>query len=362
MISSTNMRIDPTLTQKEETYQVILDIIKTSPCYNAFLITADVPEICMQQFWYIVKKVKKSSFYQFDLADKKCQVDVELFRKILRNCPRVPKEEFVEPPSEESILTFLIELGYKVVSKGEDYQVYGLTIPNTMLTDEIKQSEHYQTFLSLSTGLISPKKSRGKGSKGKNSTITPKKKGSITADDNIIPELDVTLRLGSLSAELKLKLLKKQEEITRSDSEAKSHKLEAQVKELVLHLRFLMSQQAYSQPQVKELVLYQSDEEEKIHDDDDDDMSIDIDETDDDERTESDNEEYVADDADKEMNDGENAKTGKDDEEMTDAKMQMLKRQKKRRVIMSKLKMNWLKLIKPKSLMLKIIKQQLLPL
>ncbi|GKC24024.1 hypothetical protein Tco_1026174 [Tanacetum coccineum] len=89
-ISTTNMRIDPTLTQKEETYQVILDNIKTSPCYNTFLSTAD-----------------------FDLADKKCQVDVELFHKILRIFLRVPDEEFVEPPSEESLLTFLIKLGYK---------------------------------------------------------------------------------------------------------------------------------------------------------------------------------------------------------------------------------------------------------
>ncbi|GKB88260.1 hypothetical protein Tco_0960532, partial [Tanacetum coccineum] len=44
------MRIDSTMTQKEETYQVILDIIKNSACYNAFLVSADVPEIYMQQF------------------------------------------------------------------------------------------------------------------------------------------------------------------------------------------------------------------------------------------------------------------------------------------------------------------------
>nr|GEX87410.1 hypothetical protein [Tanacetum cinerariifolium] len=104
-INSTNMRIVPTLTQKEETYQVMLDILKTSPCYNAFLITANVPEIYMQQFWFTVKKVKKSSFYQLDLADKKFQADVELFQNILHICPRVPEEEFIEPPSEESLLT-----------------------------------------------------------------------------------------------------------------------------------------------------------------------------------------------------------------------------------------------------------------
>ncbi|GJV54179.1 hypothetical protein Tco_1449920 [Tanacetum coccineum] len=40
-IGKSNLRMDPTLTQKEETYQVILDIIKNTPCYTAFLITAD---------------------------------------------------------------------------------------------------------------------------------------------------------------------------------------------------------------------------------------------------------------------------------------------------------------------------------
>ncbi|GKF40890.1 hypothetical protein Tco_0124232, partial [Tanacetum coccineum] len=49
-VGSSNMRIDPTKTQKEATYQVVLDIIKLSSCYNAFLIIADVLEIYMQQF------------------------------------------------------------------------------------------------------------------------------------------------------------------------------------------------------------------------------------------------------------------------------------------------------------------------
>ncbi|GKA71718.1 hypothetical protein Tco_0777857, partial [Tanacetum coccineum] len=47
-IGSCNMRIDLTNKQKEATYQVVLDILKLSLCYNAFLITAEVPEIYMQ--------------------------------------------------------------------------------------------------------------------------------------------------------------------------------------------------------------------------------------------------------------------------------------------------------------------------
>ncbi|GKC51893.1 hypothetical protein Tco_1074638, partial [Tanacetum coccineum] len=78
-ISKRNLRIDPSATQREETYQVALDIVKNTPFYNAFLISVDVPEIYMQQFWLTIKKVKKSSFYQFDIDNKTCQIDVEIF-------------------------------------------------------------------------------------------------------------------------------------------------------------------------------------------------------------------------------------------------------------------------------------------
>ncbi|GKC10225.1 hypothetical protein Tco_1001835 [Tanacetum coccineum] len=49
-------------------------------------------------------------------------------------------------------------------SRRKDYQEYGLPIPETMMTEVIKQSESYQMFIKYSTGQIPPKKSRGKGS------------------------------------------------------------------------------------------------------------------------------------------------------------------------------------------------------
>ncbi|GJZ52158.1 retrovirus-related pol polyprotein from transposon TNT 1-94 [Tanacetum coccineum] len=63
---------------------------------------------------FTIKKTKKASFYEFSLADKKFLLDDELFRKILDICLRVLNEDFVAPESEEDLLTFLIELGYKV--------------------------------------------------------------------------------------------------------------------------------------------------------------------------------------------------------------------------------------------------------
>ncbi|GJV25527.1 hypothetical protein Tco_1378222 [Tanacetum coccineum] len=92
----------------------------------------------------------------------------------------------------------------KFVRIGEDYQEYGLPIPETMLTEAIKQSESYQMFIKYSTCQIHPKKSRGKESepepkparKKTSSKRRVKKKVTLSANDNIISDdPDVALEL-----------------------------------------------------------------------------------------------------------------------------------------------------------------------
>nr|GEX02520.1 hypothetical protein [Tanacetum cinerariifolium] len=67
----------PLANQKEETYQVTLDALKISPCYLAFLITAEVPEVYMHQFWNTIQKIKDIDAYRFKLDKKKFRVDTE---------------------------------------------------------------------------------------------------------------------------------------------------------------------------------------------------------------------------------------------------------------------------------------------
>nr|GEY35672.1 retrovirus-related Pol polyprotein from transposon TNT 1-94 [Tanacetum cinerariifolium] len=64
----------------------------------------------------------------------------------------------------------------KFITKGEIHQVYGKSIPEMLITDEIKISEAYKIFISLSTGLIPPKIGRGKGAQGTKATVASKKK------------------------------------------------------------------------------------------------------------------------------------------------------------------------------------------
>ncbi|GJT60290.1 reverse transcriptase domain-containing protein [Tanacetum coccineum] len=169
-----HIRSKTTVPQKEETFQVVIDIIKNSTCFNAFTISVDVPEIFMQQFWYTIKKAPDTNSYEFLLANKNCTVNAEVFRTILDICPRV---------EDDGIVSRL-----KFVRIDKDYYEYGLPIPDVMLTDAIKCSESYQMFIKYSTNQIPPKNSRGKDKKKTASRRVVKKKVTLSADDNIITD------------------------------------------------------------------------------------------------------------------------------------------------------------------------------
>nr|GEX70940.1 reverse transcriptase domain-containing protein [Tanacetum cinerariifolium] len=88
-ISSTNIILETIAPQKEETFQVVIDLIKNSTCFKAFTILVDVLEIYMQQFWYSIKKVQGTNSYEFLFTNKKCTVNAKVFMAILDICQRV---------------------------------------------------------------------------------------------------------------------------------------------------------------------------------------------------------------------------------------------------------------------------------
>nr|GFA40177.1 hypothetical protein [Tanacetum cinerariifolium] len=174
-----------------------------------------------------------------------------------------------------------------------------MSIPDVMVNEEIMKTKAYQSYLAFYT----------------RATIPDLDKARRRPTGVIIRDTPNVSKMKTPDQSLKLK-----------DS---SNKSKAQVKELVLHLRFLMSQRPSPETQVKELVLHQSflmcqKTKSAIQDVDKDDWGSDKEEiilTSDDERTESErevakNDENVHDDADEEMHDAENANKVKDDQVM----------------------------------------------
>nr|GEZ20328.1 hypothetical protein [Tanacetum cinerariifolium] len=77
---------------------------------QAFQVTADVPEIYMQEFWATAKLHHNSICFKIDT--KKSVLDLEAFREMLHISPRIPNQSFVDVPTEEEILDFLSESAF----------------------------------------------------------------------------------------------------------------------------------------------------------------------------------------------------------------------------------------------------------
>ncbi|GJX84413.1 hypothetical protein Tco_0335187 [Tanacetum coccineum] len=249
-ISYTNVRLETTVQQKEETFKVVIDAIKNFTCFKAFTITAEVPKILcstsgilsrrlktqnlmnsfwptrstlsmlksLERFWKSVQELKVKNLLRENVdypeliwEDFAFQIDHGKERKSRRKTmpfPRFTKviiNHFLSQHKSLSNLRFQhyhiikddgIVRRLKFVRIREDYQEYGLPIPDMMLNDAIKRSKSCQIFLKYSTGQIPPKKSRGKAKKRTASRRVVKKKVIISATNNIIPDPDVTLELG----------------------------------------------------------------------------------------------------------------------------------------------------------------------
>ncbi|GJU47858.1 retrovirus-related pol polyprotein from transposon TNT 1-94 [Tanacetum coccineum] len=187
-IEECNARIEFNKPQREATYQVTLDALKLSLYYPAFLITVEVSEIYMHQFWNTIKKIKDTDAYHFKLDKKKCRINTEVFHEILQICLILPNQEFVEPPFDDELIPFIQELSYSgncdmlsaihtyqmhqpwrtfaaiinrcISGKTTDYHKYGALVLDEMINQDIKDSKAYKTYRNFATGKATPKKAR----------------------------------------------------------------------------------------------------------------------------------------------------------------------------------------------------------
>nr|GFB27907.1 hypothetical protein [Tanacetum cinerariifolium] len=105
-IGRSNFRLPSDIQSKESTLQVVYNVLWRCPFFQAFLVTADVPEIYMQEFW--VTAIVHHHSIRFKMNNKKHIINLETFRDMLHVCPRVPSQSFDELPFEAEILEFLV--------------------------------------------------------------------------------------------------------------------------------------------------------------------------------------------------------------------------------------------------------------
>nr|GEV41087.1 hypothetical protein [Tanacetum cinerariifolium] len=104
-IGRSNFQLTSDIQSKELTLQLVYDVLRRCPFFKAILVTADVPEIYMHEFWATAYVHQRS--IRFKMNNKKHIVDLESFREMLHICPRIPGQAFVELPFKEEILEFI---------------------------------------------------------------------------------------------------------------------------------------------------------------------------------------------------------------------------------------------------------------
>nr|GFA50620.1 hypothetical protein [Tanacetum cinerariifolium] len=109
-IRRSNFRLLSDIRSKESTLQLVYDVLRLTPFFTAFLVTADVPKIYMQEFWATATVHHHS--IRFKMDNKKHIINLVSFREMLHISPRIPHKPFVELPFEEEILAFLPFLGH----------------------------------------------------------------------------------------------------------------------------------------------------------------------------------------------------------------------------------------------------------
>nr|GEY82175.1 hypothetical protein [Tanacetum cinerariifolium] len=190
-IGKSNFRLRSDISSKESTLQLVYDVLRLTPFYKAFLVTANVPEIYMYEFW--ATATVHHHFIWFKMDNKKRIVNLEYFREMMHICLRLPGQTFDDLSFEEEILAFLRFLGHSgeirnltnvninklhqpwrsfasIINKclsgkstgydslrHQNTQQFGVMLPIELTNEYIRNSKAYKEYYAVASGAAPPK-------------------------------------------------------------------------------------------------------------------------------------------------------------------------------------------------------------
>ncbi|GJW24600.1 hypothetical protein Tco_0038411 [Tanacetum coccineum] len=142
-IGKSNLLFDAQKIQKNIIFQIYVDILRNTNFFRAFSASASVPAIYIQQFWNFMKYDEKTGVYCCQVDEQWFNLSADLLRKALDITPVDPAHPFELPPTGDTVIDFVNQLGYpepvKFVSNIRVNYVYQpwraiLTLINQCLT------------------------------------------------------------------------------------------------------------------------------------------------------------------------------------------------------------------------------------
>ncbi|GJU66786.1 hypothetical protein Tco_1253045 [Tanacetum coccineum] len=150
IIGKSNLIFNAQKIQKNPIFQISVDILSNTNFFRAFTASASIPAIYVQQFWNTMKYDEKTGVYSCQVDEQWFDLSADLLRKALAITPVVPAHPFELPPSGNTVIDFVNELGYpepvEIVSNIRVNYVYQpwraiLTLINQCLTGKTSGSD-----------------------------------------------------------------------------------------------------------------------------------------------------------------------------------------------------------------------------
>ncbi|GKE68458.1 hypothetical protein Tco_1526530, partial [Tanacetum coccineum] len=91
---------------------ISVDILRNTNFFRAFSASASVPAIYIQQFWNSMKYDEKTGVYCCQVDEQWFNLSTGLFRKALDITPVDPAHPFELPPTGDTVIEFVNQLGY----------------------------------------------------------------------------------------------------------------------------------------------------------------------------------------------------------------------------------------------------------
>nr|GEV64229.1 hypothetical protein [Tanacetum cinerariifolium] len=147
-IGRSNFHMLSDIKSKESTLQLVYDVLRLTPFFKAFLVTADVPEIYMQEFW------------------AKATVEHKDTKK---------RNEMYYPRFAKVIIQHFMSKDPSILGRNKDTQQFDALLPIELTNEDIRNSNAYKEYYAVATEVTppEPKASVRKTKSSFDTTITP---------------------------------------------------------------------------------------------------------------------------------------------------------------------------------------------
>nr|GFA54437.1 hypothetical protein [Tanacetum cinerariifolium] len=181
-IGRSNFRLPSDIQSKESTLQVVYDVLRRSPFFRAFLVTTDVPEIYMQEFWAQLRFINTPSESKWTPESilsiwshlGRCCISVQEFRVnlllsyhlkkrywsflVINKCLTGKSTGFDSlRVNWHYVRDDILFSTIKVVSRHQNTQQYGAILPIELTTEDIRNTKAYKEYYACATGEAAPK-------------------------------------------------------------------------------------------------------------------------------------------------------------------------------------------------------------